>query len=371
MYQLISTVGLEYEVENCGAHELMGALNGHVFKQTHDASIESDVSFRRGMYVESPKNLLSHNGSGTVIGTEIITIPFDTETEDLLPYLKGLTQTLMAFGEPEKSLRAGIHVHVNMSYNLRILKSIIRLGMHLEDVFFHIGTQGYVFRGMKVNDNAYCRPITKWGPQIITNGNGAYPVFVAKDLLEATNVKDFWYRYGSLTVTNENSGPGAGWNRYSPQRYTWLNLYSLLLHGTLEFRVFNKTMSPFRINAEIKLCQKFCEFAIKTGFSELKELGFLRINSIYDRRNRGDILDTFDKFCEMVEFDKENMLILRNILITAPDVVFPEQYIWTHLERGRSWWGAFGYCPSRVDSDTVKTPEIVDIHAMRGERRPN
>jgi len=371
MYQLISTIGLEYEVENTTQRELSNVLSSSIFRQTHDASIESDAVVRRGMAVSAPSNLLSRSGNGVTLGTEVITIPFDTESDDLLPHLKDLTRVLMELGEPEKSLRAGIHIHVNMSYNLRILKSIIRLGCYLEDVFFYIGTQGYVFRGMKVNDNAYCRPITKWGPQVITTGSRCYQVFTVEDLLKAETTQDFWYRYGSLEVGNENSGPG-GWNRYSPQRYTWLNLYALLLHGTLEFRVFNKTLSPYRINAEIKFCQKFCEFAIEMGFSELKEKGLIGINSIYDNRNRGEILETFERFATMVELDKESFHILRNTINSAPTVTFPPQYIWTHLERGRSWWGnSSRYRPTQISSEEVKVPNIIDIHALRGERRPN
>jgi hypothetical protein len=377
MYQLISTVGLEYEVETLEQHDMMSRLNSSIFKQTHDASIESDASYRSGIYVKAPRELFVGRGMGTTIGTEIISIPFDTEGQDMLPHLKNLTQILMEMGEPEKSFRAGIHIHVNMSYNLRILKSMIRLGANMEDVFFYIGTQGYMFRGMKVNDNAYCRPITKFGPQCVRTGNGNYQVFNIKDLLEAKTVQEFWWRYGSLSVTTDNNMPGGGWGRYVPQRYTWLNLYSLLLHSTVEFRVFNKTMSPFKINAEIKLCQKFCEFAIRNGFSELKDLGFLGPHSIYDNRPRGEIVETFDKFAEMVELDTDSYQILRNTILSAPEVHFPEQYIWSHLEPSRSgWWGQrdYGetrYAPPHISSDLIITPNVIDIHTIRGERRPN
>ena len=367
-YPLISTVGVEFEVENITAQDIGRRLDGN-FRQTHDASIETDVILRpSGIIIKSAGDILTQRRNNITLGTEIITVPFDTESKSILNSFKFLTQLLMEMGEPEKSLRAGIHIHVNMSYNLKILKSILRLGRFLEDVFFLIGTQGYVFRGMKVNESAYCRPITKWGPQCVTTHGGVTQVFNIDDLLKATSVEEFWWRYGSLYVS-ENSQ----YQRYTPQRYTWLNLYSLLQHGTLEFRLFNKTLSPYRINAEISFCQKFCEYAIMNGFSDLKEDMMIEENSVYDERPRNAIIETFIHFAEKVKLGDKNTSILLDILINAPMVILPHTYIWTHLEAQRDWWSSHtpNYRPPQISRDEIHTALIQDLHTLRGERRPN
>ena len=380
MYQLITTIGLEFEAETVTSSTMNNALGGSgVFKQTHDASIEADVTRNRtGIYIKMPRELDKNDGGRqkNVIGTEIITIPFDTESNNILLHLKELTRALMQYGEPEQSYRAGIHVHVNMSYNLKILKSIIKLGCYLEDVFFYIGTQGYTFRGMKVNDNSYCRPITKWGPQVVKVGRKNFQVFNVEDLLKAETMLEFWWRYGSLYVSGEERQGRDNYQRYAPQRYTWLNLYSLLVHSTLEFRVFNKTLSPFRINSEIKFCQSFCEFAMKQGFSSEINLPDLPINSVYDRRPKDEVLETFEQFCDLTAFPSEDRAILAKIIMSAPNVEFPNEYVWTHLEHERKWWGSSEsdntYLPEHsIPVDEIKTPDIIDIHALRGEGRPN
>jgi hypothetical protein len=367
-YPLISTVGVEYEVENIHQQEIARKLDAN-FRQTHDASIETDVISRgNGIFIKSSSGLLQQ-GRGTTLGTEIITVPFDTESKSILDALKFLTQILMEMGEPEKSLRAGIHIHVNMSYNLKILKSILRLGRFLEDTFFLIGTQGYVFRGMKVNESAYCRPITKWGPQCVHSHQGVNQVFTVKELLKAETVDDFWWRYGSLRVSE-----GSQFQRYVPQRYTWLNLYSLLQHGTLEFRLFNKTLSPYRIASEIAFCQKFCEYAITNGFAALKMNDMLEEHSVYDERPREEIIDTFLHFADKVELGEQDTQILLDILNNSPVVKLPKSYIWTHLDANRDWWNMFhsdSYAPPRLDSSDIHSVDVIDIHTLRGERRPN
>lgn len=365
MYSLISTVGIEFECEKISSGNLAKVLGGN-FRLTHDASIETDASLRaNGMFIFStPNSSFIPTSNKVTMGTEIITVPFDTESKDLLSELKMLTSQLVQLGEPEKSLRAGIHIHINMSYNLNILKRILELGMYLEDVFFLLATQGYVFRGMKVNESAYCRPITSFGPQCVSTRHGTSQVFNAEDLLASTSTEDFWRRYGD---TNVESAPQQ---RYTPQRYTWLNFYSLLAHGTVEFRTFNKTLSPFKIMAEVEFCQRFCEYAIRTGFSEQVER--LPIHSVYDNRTREDIIETFEEFCKNISLSETSHKILLNILYNSPLVNLPQSYIWTHLERVRhGWWLEDSYKPRKISIDEVHEAQVIDIHTLRGERRPN
>jgi hypothetical protein len=364
VYSLISTIGIEFECEKILQNQLSELINSN-FHLTHDASVESDVSMREnGMFIFSSANgsLLSSTGK-TTVGTEIVTVPFDTESKKLLPELKSLTHILVELGEPEKSLRAGIHIHVNMSYNLSILKRILEVGMFMEDVFFLIATQGYIFRGMKVNESAYCRPITSFGPQCVRTNRGTAQIFNVKDLMNSSTVEDFWMRYGNTKPETAQA------QRYVPQRYTWLNLYSLLAHGTLEFRVFNKTLSPFKLMAEVELCQKFCEYVLKTGFSP--QASTLSIHSVYDCRTREEILETFETFADDIDLSPQSKKIISSIILNSPVVFLPQRYIWTHLDNSRnmSWEGS--YIPPTIDESQIADAHIVDIHTLRGERRRN
>jgi hypothetical protein len=47
-------------------------------------------------------------------------------------------------------------------------------------------------------------------------------------------------------------------NEYFTDRYYGLNLQSLSLHNTIEFRLFNGTIQPGRIKKYIKWCLEFC-----------------------------------------------------------------------------------------------------------------
>lgn len=355
---------MEYETESLLPEQLMNSIP-NTFSLTNDASINTDVKMSEsGIIIRSVPEQLQRSVSfrPVVIGSEIISIPFDTESGDFLSQLKYLTNLLQSLGEPAESYRAGIHFHICMPINLPIIKNILRLGLALEDVFFHLGGQGYPFRGTVVNESLYCRPITKCGPTVVrTNMGYAAQCYNVNAMLEADTMREFWVRYGDVSTLRDL-------DKYHPVRYSWLNIYSMLAHNTLEFRVFNKTMNPHYLWAEVRFCMKFCEYALYNAFS--KEPRPDEVHSIYDNRPKEEISRTLSQYCSMFGVDGMTFDILSSIIDRTPSVVIPEGYLWSHVN-GRSYWGrehSGNYRPISIPLDEIRTVKVQDIHTLRGER---
>jgi hypothetical protein len=383
-YPMLTTIGIEYEVEDISPNIKLEGQMPKLLNTTHDASIEDDRRYiLSSVFLKKSPDELSGvmHPSGKQSGIEIVSVPLDVEEVDVLGLLKDLTSWLQLNGESQQSNRAGVHFHVSMPVSLRVCKSILRLGRHMEDVFFYIGGQGYPYRGQMLNDNAYCRPITKMGPPCVdvaaADRKKIYGAqcFNVSEMLDATTINDFFWRYGGLVIN------GSDFGRYFPNRYTWLNLYSLSYHGTLEFRVFNKTLNPFYLNAEIELCRLFCEYAIKFAYDDIKEDGFLTEHSIYDKREKADIKYTLKKFADKMHMNLDSLNTLSTIIDRTPEVTLDKSYIWTHVPQyrhgeGHTLWnrGSFElapsqikYFPKEIPSKDIKVPKIVDIHSIRNE----
>jgi hypothetical protein len=364
---IAESVGIEIESERFVDGVDRIATSG--WNRVHDGSIESEARFTfiDGKSVKINSDIQFSNTNNYIAGREFVSPIEETELEDFKARIFGLTNELAELGEPEESYRAGLHIHVSMSYNLRILKSIIRLGRWLEDVFFYIGTNGYTFRGMKINNSAYCRPITDVGPQVVRyhETSRVCQCYNINDMVKSKTTREFWYMYGGLDPTN--SLP-----RYIPMRYSWLNLYSLLVHGSLEFRVFNKTLNPFIIFAEIDLCKAFCEIALKSSLDFFKENDMNYENSIYNRRPKESVINTFNTFAEIAVLPRSSYDILLDIIQRAPEIVLERKYVYTHLRESSQLFNSnnkWKYVPEFIlDKDSIEPGVVQDLRTIRGER---
>jgi hypothetical protein len=277
--------------------------------------------------------------------------------------LNTLTVFLRKIGEPLTSERSGIHFHVSVPYNLRILKSIVRLGANLEDFYFYLGGFGYEHRGNK-NNHIYCRPITQYGPTVVKySSTEGHQVFNIKDLLDAKDVKEFWWRY----YATARDGGRAG-DHYSPVRYHWLNLLSLIQKGSLEFRVFNKTLNVDYIMAALEVCTKFVDLAMVSSYDTLKTGDFLSKNSIYLDRSKEEIVNTFNIFADRTNLSEKTYSIVQKIIKQTPHINIDKEYCFTHKQGYDSPFKGSDYHPELISLKSVKTPNFVDIHVLRGER---
>jgi hypothetical protein len=358
---LAETIGFELECEKIYRQRLFNLPKG--FNMTGDASIESDSLLIKGIPVVLHGENKALKFSAGVIGTEILSSIINTN-KPYLGTLKELCNTLLSLGETEQSKRAGIHVHVSFINNLRILKSALELGANLEDMFFLLGGLGYEFRGIE-NDSTYCRPITEFGPPIINDNEGdLYPCFILEDVLKSRDMEQFRTRLGDLRQLHGN--------RYIPVRYMWLNFYNIYSSQcTLEFRNWNKTLNPLAIQLAIEVCKGFAQLAISRAYAKSEPLS---VNSIYHKRSKGEIIETFLNFANEIDLASHLMSVAMELLETTPisGLDLPNEYTYSHLRfhaNGRKdpiHWTESSYRPSiRVDEHRVRIPKFIDIHNLR------
>ena len=358
---LAETIGFELECENIYRQRIRQLPNG--FNTTTDASVESDALMINGIPVVLHGESKALKFSSGVLGTEIVSSVIDTN-QNYLGTLKELCNTLLSLGESEQSKRAGMHVHISFINNLRILKSALEVGAWLEDVFFLLGGLGYEFRGIE-NDATYCRPITGFGPPIIEDEDAnLYPCFILDEVLASNNMDEFRTRLGDLRNLHGN--------RYIPVRYMWLNFYNIYSSQcTIEFRTWNKTLDPMAMYMAIEVCKGFAQFAISRAYGKSLPLP---VNSIYDRRSKGEIIETFLSFAGEIGLDNHVISIAMDLLDKTPisGLALPKQHTFTHLRFHRQsrkdprHWTRSAYRPNlRLHSDDVRRPEFLDSHNLR------
>lgn len=354
---IIESIGLEIETDNL----IRTGNNSGEFSEDHDASIETykytDPALS-GMLLERPLTSRSKRVvSGTEFKSSILTF---NNKEDIYPSIERFLYSLESRGECPESKKSGIHVHVCMPYSLNILKNAMNVAAHLEQVFMYLGGLGYTNRGV-YNDFAFFRPITKCGPVVTTTGNGYGQCFNIKDLYESTSVKEFFYRYGGIDTGHI---PG----KYTPIRYHWITLYPLLTFGTMEYRVFNKTLNPMYLYSVIKFCQLVSKemLGCTTNLPE---------NSIFDPHSKTSVIDTMLSFVKShsLHIDRSELDTLTNIIERTPSIRLEQNYVLTHLARGGSRVNSiFGsnYCTPSVPSSALKIPEVTTIHDLNPDNEP-
>lgn len=349
--KIFDSFGLEFETESILREQEIPNELAQIFSKDHDASIESDYYTSGNSELTFDKKL-KENFKRRTIGTEFVSRILDNTSETSEVMIRKLTDYLTEKGESFESARAGIHIHINLGgYNLLVLKNIIRLARFFEPAFFYLGSMGYKFRGLD-NNAIYCRPITKFGPTIVNWGRKKAQSFNCEDLLGAKSTEEFWFLYGGIYEENPP-------NKYNPIRYNWITLYNLLSKGTVEFRVFNKTLNPEYIIAMVEICKAFCQKAF--SYSNLPE----GENSLYDTSKEG-AFELFYKLAEYLELSERTRKIGAFIIKKSPDISLDKSYYYTHLR-------TYSFNPSDANykfktvTEEVKTPTFIDIHVLRGE----
>lgn len=360
-YPILDGVGVEFEVMALSQGRLSSSreLSALGFNVTRDASVESRIKTTGLFSLMGDSDFPIHNINNQKVGSELVSSVFNTTETDMLQVFKSLTSYLSKEGEPETSERASIHYHISYPFNLRILKSVMRLAANMEDLFFQLGCMGYTHRG-EVNDSAYCRPITGKGPIVIPNYEGErVQIFNLEDLLSSNKLADFWQRYGDL------ANDSIAGNRYVPVRYHWINLKSLLNQNSLEFRVFNTTLNPMFMWATLSFCQAFSAFCISNNnsYSRMKKLGMLKEHSVFNPRSKNKMIRALDEFAELVDLDLYALDVLKDIINFSPNVKLKERYIFSHLRNVPNHWTRGEYLPP-VITDKVYQPDFVDIHVL-------
>ena len=280
-------------------------------------------------------------------------------------------------GGQEIDDRSGYHVHVSLSDpGTRALKSIFRLGMFSERLFYQLAGMGRKFRGF-INDATYCRPITKFGPPVIKDQKRHLrQIFDINKLIstEKMSPEEWWIYYADLNSTARQQ------RRYHPARYLWLNVFNLCpatYRGTLEFRVANTTLNHFYLHAYTLFCVAWTRLASQLKLSDIRRFNLEEENSVFDSgKSSTDILTTLVSLISEGELwvnnDDSIIPTLYKILETSEETKINPGYYFSHVPNPPEVWWANNpdKAPSVLSKNTkVNQVHRSDIHALRnGER---
>jgi hypothetical protein len=183
---------------------------------------------------------MGHSATGWVVktdgsvpnGGELVSPPLDFDNEDERGQLRKAMLALQAAGARTIE-QAGVHVHVDASdLDAQQVAAVARVFTKFEDCIYRIASSGW--RTIRSGARSYCKPLPEATVKAIAKVR-------TRDQLERA-----WYgRAGG-------AGTLAGHGHQS--RYHGLNLHSWFYRGTIEFRVFNSTMNPERVQAYVALC---------------------------------------------------------------------------------------------------------------------
>lgn len=338
----LETIGLEFEGMGATRDQMIRLLSSQ-----YGDSIFNSVQVARDASVEARLRLLSGNGTfgafdhnplarsvsnGTnriTMGYEITTAPLTFEEQESL--IPRVMKTIIANGE-SISPRASLHIHIGFAHNFKLLTNALRVGLWLEPLFYRLAGMGGMFRG-EINNAIYCRPLGL-GVAVPAEGTRAfYKLPNIKRLLSARDSDEFWLCYG-INRDVFASNP----NRYVPARYFGLNLLSVLIHGTLEYRYFNQTLNPAWILTMARYCQAITELIstaprdwanslpipdMRTKFSEVYYLNLL-----------GQLESAFTRFDVSYLPTDVHKRIIRKILDCSEIPDFNDKIPMTHI---RNW----------------------------------
>lgn len=344
-------LGIEIETDSIelGKAELLLQMGGvRNFRATRDASIESNAHVTRSGAVLLSKTSKTQR---SVVGTEFVSAPMSIE--DFRISVRNLCGLLQTMGEPGHSKRSSVHIHIECEPRLKTIFNALRLFTKIEPLFYRLGGMGYEFRGIS-NNAIYCRPITHpYGPPVVMGENGQpYQLFTLEDLLQAETLNEFWHKMAIDPQRAENQ-------RYHPARYFGLNIFSLILHGTMEFRYFNKTLNHQKINAVASLCQAIVELINgdlslpDMNFSDGDDMGrLIFVNRLIELNNKEHKIRDRDYF------------ILENIVTSTNAYQIEPRYIKTHLWDKYNMHSVYLKTGKRikVDGENIHNSGFIDIH---------
>ncbi len=275
MYDRLTTVGLEIEVENIVfTTDLLTRISRYGFKYVGDASVQGSIQTLDGIKVFHEFENIYFLPKERVGGELISQPPIDTKVKGWQENIKRLCNLLQEEEFIKPSYRCSFHVHVNVDrFEYETLMSMIQWAALLEAIMFRIGSLGGTHRGVFNNFN-YCRPITYRGPQVVKIPDGYSQVMLLEDLLQAQDLNDFFLRYGDSLHNTDM--------KYHPVRYSWINLFKLIQkERTIEFRIFNQTLDPMDIEAIITLCLCIVNTMLTSPPQDVMSYSSNPVNSIF------------------------------------------------------------------------------------------
>jgi hypothetical protein len=205
-------------------------------------------------------------------GGELVSPPLDFDIPEQREQVTRAIQCLQR-ANATTTPSAGIHVHVEAKnfdgtpMTAKQLAAVVRFTYKFEDAIYRIASSGW--ETIRPGARTYAKPIPEATAQAIMN---------VRTMDELNNV----WNGRSLTGTRNARRLGDA-TRGAMERYTATNLRALERHGTVEFRYFNSSVNPVRIQTYIALCVAIMDDA-RNGFSRSVKKSY-RVGSM----QRGEI----------------------------------------------------------------------------------
>jgi len=292
MKAILDTVGFEIESIGLTRNEMSAILDtlpSSVYSMLHldrDASVEFNARSIGGTSLAVSTHTTEYNrlpitGRSSTYGYELISSPVSISTAENI--LWNLLPKLQSGGDFTHE-RAAFHVHVGFGCSIKILKRAMMLGLKVDPLLFRIAGMGRKFRG-ESNHSIYARPLSN-GPSVYHSSSSTYyRMLDPQKAIASSTIREFFNCYA---ISVDNSSPV----RYHPARYFAWNLYSLLLHGTIEFRHFNQTLSPTLAISVVKFCRALAELIMYYDESLLDAIPDMSVFEKYSDDDYIRVLDT-------------------------------------------------------------------------------
>lgn len=225
----------------------------NVIRVNRDASTEMYVRYKGNIpLVEGNSLVRSFNGKADTFGYELNIPPVNRIAAQRIIF--SLLPALQMKGEIESD-RCSSHIHVGFQASLQMLKNALITGLFVDPILFKLSIARTHFRG-KINNSIYARPLFM-GPTVNADDGNHYRLLNYNHALDAKDVPEFWESFAYAQIGDRENVP-----RYHPGRYFAINLWSIPLHGTVEFRHWNQSLNPAYLWNMVQLCQAIAELFV-------------------------------------------------------------------------------------------------------------
>jgi hypothetical protein len=367
---LPNTLGAEFESVITTREEMIRLLKLEANRSsdyrsvTRDASVESPaIRVGQNSCLFMGNKLLRENirnrGENITSGYEIVTYPLE-----MIDMRRVISQTIniqVGLGEIF-SERSSIHIHAGFPEGLIFLKSAVALGLKIEPLFFKIAGMGSKFRGYS-NHAAYCRPLAL-PPAVKLVDSPKLALLSPKSAIEAEDEESFWGKFGIRSGDRE---------RYNPLRYMGINVFSILLRGTLEFRFFNYCSISKYVEAVAALSQFTSDLMLRLPLSVIESITEVSIFEANPDDRYHSLLDEIVRigvdYNSELQMKKRDVKNIHELIEKTPQPLFENKPILSHIQNGRISLGDARTFQLEI-VDSAEPPGIVDIHNFsRSDRK--
>lgn len=173
--------------------------------------------------------VVKRDGSLNEQGFEVVSPPLDFNDEAQRGQVDTVVRVLQGLG-CRTIKEGGIHVHIGASdLDAKQIAAVCRFIWIYEDVLYRIASSGWErIRPEALSEGAYAKPLDQK---------------ILQDMLKVKEFSDL-----ARAWTGERT-----WSGSEGDRYQAINLNSYWIRGTIEFRLFNTSLNPDRVQAYIAL----------------------------------------------------------------------------------------------------------------------